>query len=340
MWCLGDKLSMGSNSFSNGWVFGPKNDLIVFGGATIFAILLAQILPQFQTGLIVFSFLDEVNVFVTFFYTYTLKYPNPLVGRKLLRTPFIVLFVLLAIWRIWGIKQVSLFVELFALYHFIKQQNAWFFISAEKEKIESSFEKWINILGIYSITWGLTLSSLASPVAYGWWRRSELIPLPVYLYKPLLAVSVGFIAVYCAYNFILFTLGRRLISKNFHFVNALIIWGGDRFIGHKYGFGLLMAAGHTIPYLFLCSLYLKKQMASGRQFKLPKISLPYLYGFIYIFSVLIGILEYCTAESAPSVLLLWGATSLCHFIIDGFFWKRRVNPEGSGILFNLQVVES
>ncbi|PIP88720.1 MAG: hypothetical protein COW01_11140 [Bdellovibrionales bacterium CG12_big_fil_rev_8_21_14_0_65_38_15] len=324
------------------WVYSFKEDMLVFGGATLISLMLALYLDTFIPFYWVFIFFDQPHVFTTFFYTY---------GSERFRKKFKIRLILLPILG-FGVSyylftQVSDYACYFVLsnmsiFHFMKQQSAWFFISKYKEKptgLNLKYENTIDKLVIYSCIWAPSLISTSSIIGVSGWRiPKDLIQMPQVFVWPVAIVWSVALVLYIGLQVFKFKKTKTISwGKNFHLLNAQIIWLFARFAETPklQVFGqFLMVFGHSIPYIYLGLKY-RESRTGKEKFFLNFSSLKTLFIFLMTFGMIVSYLEIETEikfYDAGLIPSLWLGVVYTHFMIDTFMWKTKTHPEGLAFL--------
>jgi hypothetical protein len=230
-------------------------------------------------------------------------------------------------------------LAVYTVFHFCKQQAAWFFIASSKDKLKKTkYENVIDKLTIYLSVAGPALISMCSIVGKKGWRISTDLPnLPdqvihIVFYSWII-VMIQYLCIQCIkYK------KKSYVTwgKHFHLINGLFIWVMYRlepidsiaFIG-----ALLLMYGHSIPYIYLGQRYMKDRIENGEKYYLPLPSKKFLFIALATFGIaaaysevkLVNIFWITNSEIVKSIILTCVFT---HYFFDGFLWKKQYHPEG------------
>jgi hypothetical protein len=328
------------------WVFGQNTDLLVFGTPIILSVLTSSILSlSFMQFISLYILVDQSHVYTTFFYTYNSKRFVKEHKKLLFLTPLISFIVSLLVIKLINFHAVAILLAVYTVFHFSKQQAAWFFISSAKERlVKGSFEKVIDKTTIWLSVLGPALMSMNPNVGKSGWRDSNDLPhlpdfiIPIIFYSWILSTVIYLIIQikkYQKYNYISW-------GKHFHLLNGLLIWVMYRLEPiHSIAFlgALLIMYSHSISYIYLGQRYMCSRVAKGEKYFLPLPPIKYLFIMLFLFGVMgayfevLVIAEYWLLNSVlvKSLVLTFVFT---HYFFDGFLWKRQYHPEGLEFLSN------
>lgn len=332
------------------WLFSKKWDILLFTGPIIVAYLVqltfnltdVNFFQSMYPFFIIFFISDGAHVYMTYYLSYL---DRDELKRKKYTYLFAPLIICLLVYlshsyfeKIWTIVFAT-----YTLFHFIKQQNAWYFITASKIQ-RNNREVWIDKFAAWSSTWGITILSLSDGVYFGWFKINDLPHLPTQLYPITLALMICSVSVYIGYY-----IYKALMTKNIHWakhhilLTAFIVWYLFRLSPekeHTILSTLIMLLHHSFPYIYLTSRQLKSVVLP----KYKKIrSFPYLVPYVliglYLLSVILSYFQthrlaqrdYFFELSQQALKLgaleysIWIGLSVFHYYIDGFYWKRNKN---------------
>lgn len=227
------------------------------------------------------------------------------------------------------------------MFHFAKQQMAWFFIAGAKENSQIyPLEKYIDRAVIYLSVLGPGLMSLSAIVGRNGWR--VIGDMPVIPDEFVLVIFGLWCISFSAYVVIQILKFQKiqLISwgKNFHLINGLFIWSMFRFLPlEKLGYigGYLVIFGHSIPYIYLGQRYVKNRIKEKEEFYIFFPSKIYVFVILWCLGMTLSFFEVSgfhlltsthTGFSIFRVLVI--SMVFTHYTIDGFMWRRDVHPEG------------
>jgi hypothetical protein len=160
------------------WVFGKKTDLFVYGSPIILSILTSSIFSlSFMEYVSLYILVDQSHVYSTFFYTYNSKRFVKEHKKLLFLTPIIAFIVSFSIINFISTHALAILLAVYTVFHFSKQQAAWFFISGGKEQVQkSSFERFIDKATIYLSVLAPALISMIPNVVTSGWREANDLP--------------------------------------------------------------------------------------------------------------------------------------------------------------------
>lgn len=322
------------------WVFGKKDDLLIFGGSTLIALTIGLFVTDFGEYFWMYILHDQPHVYTTYFYTYGSDRFSKKFKTALILLPIVIFSITLSIYHFLGQTAMLMVLANYSLFHFIKQQTAWFFISAAKEGPRSKSENYIDKSVIYFSIAGPAILSLVESTGKSGWRYTwDLVSLPAWIQNPIYTLwALSFTLYVLAQIKKYIQTGHISWGKHFHLMNGMLIWVIYRLEPfQKAGvFGLLLLVfGHSTPYLFLGSKYMNSRKSKGERFwatiNSPKFMLPVLI----ICTILLSYTE-VTARSFYSQNILIRSLLLTfvltHFTLDSFIWRKNIHPEGLSFL--------
>lgn len=322
------------------WVFSPKEDISVFGGASLIALILGCFIDSFGDYFWMYILYDQPHVYTTYFYTYGSKRFSKKFKIALTLIPIAFFIFALSLVKFVSTFSLTMFLAYYSIFHFVKQQCAWFFISAGKDCTRSSFEKRLDQIVIYSAIFTPAFLSMTEHIGKKGWRYpNDFFVLPEWIVLPLTLLWGGSLLIYTGFNIRKYLRSGIInVGKHFHLLNGMLIWVIYRLEPfHGAGvFGLLLLVfGHSTPYVFLGHKYMRAQQSKGESFFLiltsPKLMMPLLIlmtiGLSY-FEVQIRNVFY---DNVTVRCLLLTAV-FTHFTLDSFIWRSDVHPEGLSFL--------
>lgn len=220
------------------------------------------------------------------------------------------------------------FFALFSLWHFVRQHQAWFFLSLRGTPHTKSVTYWINQAGIAAVTWGFVLIGQCAEEREGWFQMNDLLLLPITLKEPLSVLTALAILAYVAHHGWL-SIKYKAIALSTHLVwlSAIVVWGGTRLLDVGYLYSPLIILPHAFAYMFLLQRYERKSIR-GRIIKSPLLWLAgaYLVGGLFQ-AQRSWPLFFDRAIEAPLWLTAFVFTiSVTHYIHDMIFWRNDENP--------------
>ena len=344
---------MNMSKVQNGWVFGLKGDALVFTGPILISFLFLGFnrfaLFGFDntthpiedaTGHYYFiqTYINLAHLYSTFWYTYTAPSQWRQHKSYFIWIPIILLIANLLAGFLNSSLMVYIIFAHFSVWHFVKQQQAWFYISAGRGAPRDKWTLLVDKAAIISGTLGYTLASQCEEEARGWFSRNDLIELPHFLYWPLVIASTFFVALYFVWH------GIRIYQKkpvnwaaHHMLLISAILWGYTRLGPQGPMTYYLNQLCHAVPYLYLGYRYMQSQRAAGETYWLPKVPVWVLGIFILIIAGQQGHFEMSvrfgtslTETLGPYRNMLIGCffntINITHYTLDMFYWNRQHNP--------------
>lgn len=320
------------------WVFSAKEDLLLFAGSTILAFIGSFFIDSFENYFWMFVFFDQPHVFTTYFYTYTSDRFSSQFRTTLILLPIICFICSYALWT--GFSDAFVYAVLgnFSVFHFAKQQCAWFFIAGAKEGrslVWSNYEKLIDRFVAYSAIGAPMLLSMTDAIGRSGWRRpGDLILVPMWLVEPIIVIWVGSWIAYLALQIKKYRHDKTITwGKHFHLLNGQLIWFIYRIIPIEQvniAGQMLIVFGHSFPYIYLGLNYYESRKTKEKFW--PGIqSIKLMACFVIAATILISYIEVVSERKFYSngiVPCIWMGLIFTHFLIDTFMWKYDTHPEG------------
>ena len=320
------------------WVFSIKEDLWLFAGSSAIALFASLFFESFTTYFWMFILFDQPHVFTTYFYTYTSDRFN-----KKFRIPLIILPILCFILSYLmfvnlGDKFAYAVLSNFSAFHFAKQQSAWFYITKGKEKSliqKRKIEHYIDKAVIQLSVLGPLLITMTDSIGRSGWRESgDLIPIPLFVKNPIFVLMIISWILYIALQIYKYQKFKVITwGKNFHLINALLIWTLYRFAtsGHLAMAGqLIVVFGHSFPYIYLGLKYYESR--KNKETFWPGINnMKLMATCVVLLGILISYIEVISEKAFYSdgiVPSIWLGIIFSHFLIDTFMWKTDTHKEG------------
>lgn len=322
------------------WVFSPKEDFSVFGGATLIALILGCFIDSFGNYFWMYILYDQPHVYTTYFYTYGSERFSKKFKVALILIPLTFFFLSLSLVEYVSSFSLTMFLAYYSIFHFIKQQCAWFFISAGKDSDRTNFEKHLDRIVAYSAIFVPSFLSMTEHIGKKGWRyHNDFFILPDFIITPLASLWIGSLLVYVFFNVRKFIATNQVnIGKHFHLLNGMLIWVVYRLEPFQGAgvFGLLLLVfGHSTPYIYLGHKYMQQEHKKGESFFLvltsPKLMIPVLI----LMTIGLSYFEVQTRNffaSSTIVRCLLLTIVFTHFTLDSFIWRRDIHPEGLSFL--------
>lgn len=329
------------------WLFSRNTDLAVFGGsaALSFAALgVGQFLGVSDTPgwawIPAVILCDVAHVWATLFRTYL----DP-IERKQRRTLLIVapMVGLAASIALCAVGQATFWRVLayLAIFHFVRQQYGWVSLYRAKAGETSRAGRIIDTVAIYASTlYPLFYWHAHAPRRFSWFVTGDVVALPIAELVPFaFAFWVAALATYLARAAMLWARGAANPGKDLVVVTTALAWyAGIVALDSDYAFSVTNVFMHGIPYFALIFVQARVRKTT-----------PLLTGSILTF---LGVLwaiafaeellwdravwhdrEWLFGDGWEMtglqmfVVPLLALPQLTHYVLDGFIWKRRSNPD-------------
>ncbi len=338
---------------SERWLFSPRVDVMAFAGVALLSFALSLLLPSLGVGadtppwafLIFVVFIDVAHVWSTLFRVY-------LDPHELRRRPLLYSAAPLLAYGL-GVAAHGLSPELFwrvlayvAAWHFIRQQVGWMVLYGRRAGStvrELDFDR----AAIFAATLGPVIWWHAHlPRAFWWFREGDFVAgLPAWVGTAALSVHAVVLVGWLA---------RALVLRRFHLGKTLLLFatwlswfGGIVLAQSDLTFTVMNVALHGVPYLVLLHRYAKGRDAQGGYGRLSWILRAGVPGFLLLLWVLAFLEEFAwdtlvwhehptlfgaaglELEGALLTLVvpLLSLPQTTHYLLDGFIWKTRTDPQ-------------
>lgn len=335
------------------WLFSPGVDSFAFAGTALLSFALTLLLPSLGVGadtppwafLVFVVFIDVAHVWSTLFRVY-------LDPEELRRRPLLYAAAPLLAYGL-GVALHAHSAETFwralayiAAWHFIRQQVGWMVLYGRRAR-SSAWELRFDQAAIYAATLGPVVWWHAHlPRAFWWFREGDFIGgLPEW---------VGSAALILHAAVLISWLGQSVALRRFHLGKTLLLFatwlswfGGIVLAQSDLAFTVMNVALHGVPYLVLLRRYAKGRDAEGgygRWSLLLRFGLP---GFLLVLWALAFAEEFLwdtlvwhdhpmlfgaggfELEGAVLALVvpLLSLPQTTHYLLDGFIWKPKTDPQ-------------
>lgn len=343
-----------SESLSPVWLFSPRLDLGVFLGSGLLSLILLAIGWQFDlldgetpdwAWISLVLMIDVAHVWSTAFRVY---FDKAELRRRLWLYSLVPVFGYaigvalysegdLVFWRV---------LAAIAVFHFIRQQWGW--VALYRRKIGDHLAGWkiLDIAAIYLATiypLAYWLSSL--PRNFEWFVQNDFIAIPAAIERILfplyLAVMVLYASTaiyrYCRADF-------SALGKDFVVLTTAVCWYlGIVAFNSDYAFTVTNVIIHGVPYFALIYFYARgRRESAGRLYQAATsnwfVFLATVWALAYFEELfwhrgvwverqaIFG--EAWNWQTARTFLVpLLAVPQLTHYVLDGFIWRRRGNPD-------------
>lgn len=334
-------------TLGNWSLFSPRIDLLVFLGSAFLSVLALGIgahwgylqgdSPEW-TWVVAVLLVDVAHVWSTAFRTYF----DPAEVRRrpglYLGTPLLAWLVGVALYALGGAVFWRVLAYL-AVWHFVRQQYGWVALYRAKNADPPGWHRWLDSLTIYLATlyplafwhahlprkfwWFLPQDFAAAPVEIAnWLAPFYWLSLSLYVLRSL-ATWVGY--------------GKVSPGKDMVIFTTWLCWYvGIVALNSDYAFTVTNVLIHGIPYMALVYYY----RAPGSSRSIPA---------WWVFLLTLWALAYCeellwdravwhertwlfgegweAGSWQPFWVPLLAVPQITHYVLDGFIWKRRHNPD-------------
>ena len=343
-----------SNRASWPWLFSARVDLAAFAGSALLSLMLLawgaasglvdRDVPEWSWVTCILL-IDVAHVYATGFRVYF----DP---QELWRRP----------WLYWGTPLVGYFLGVvlysegeglfwqvlayFAVFHFVRQQYGWVALYRSKAGEKESWSKWIDVAAIYAATlYPLVYWHAHLPRGFVWFKKNDFLGAPEVLESlcwPIYCLALG---LYAVTAFLRWTKGTPNPGKDLVVVTTAACWYlGIVAFNSDYAFTVTNVIIHGVPYMVLVYWYWTRRRARA------DVSGTARWRGLVWFVATIWVLAYAeelvwdrtvwhdkawlfgTAISLEPVVEMFvvpllATPQLSHYILDGFIWKRRANPD-------------
>lgn len=338
------------------WLFSARIDLLVFLGSAL--VSLAALWIGWRVGVLnndapewawvpFVLLIDVAHVYSTGFRVY-------LDSEELKRKPLLYGLVPLLGYVI-GVALYSESNLLFwrvlaylAVFHFIRQQYGWVMLYRAKAGERDSLGRSVDTFAIYSATiYPLIYWHSQLPRQFWWFLKGDFAPLPSLveeIARPLYWLALALYFMHALYRWVL--QGRVNPGKDIVVATTAVCWYvGIVAFNSDYAFTVTNVIIHGVPYLALVYWYARSRRASASaSYRVlsrgPLVFLLTLWAFAYVEELfwdrslwhergwLFG--GGWDMEGLKMLIVpLLALPQITHYVLDGFIWRRRSNPNFS-----------
>lgn len=232
-----------------------------------------------------------------------------------------------------------------AVFHFVRQQYGWVMLYRARGREHDTLGRWIDTLAIYLATiYPLIYWHCHLPRRFWWFLKGDFTALPVMLERiaePIYWAALGAYVLRSVYRGLVhrhFTPGKDIVVAT----TAVCWYVGIVALNSDYAFTVTNVIIHGIPYLALVYWYRQRKRTAGEG---PAHGWGIdLAGFLAVLWIAAYVEEMFWDRSIwhdrswlfgepwevggfKVVLVpLLALPQITHYILDGFIWKRRSNP--------------
>ena len=336
------------------WLFSRNLDLTVFLGSAILSLLLLAL--GWQLGIIneespdwtwvsAVLLIDVAHVWSTSFRVYfdKLELKRRIWLYTLVPTLGYTVGVALysegelTFWRVLAIV---------AVFHFVRQQYGWVNLYRRKLDETSNWTWWIDAAAIYLASiYPLAFWMTRLPRNFEWFVKDDFLSIPTLVETVLFPIYIAALAAYFGKSiYQYFTTGFVNVGKDIIVATTVVCWYvGIVVFNSDYAFTVTNVIIHGVPYFALIYVYARfRRETGGRVYRTLShnwlIFLATLWAIAYVEELFWnrgvwhehqwlfgGDWDWQTAKMYLVPLL--AVPQLTHYVLDGFIWKRKNNPD-------------
>ena len=346
--------SLRQSSENKYWLFSRSLDLFVFLGSAVAALFLLAV--GWQLGILneespewtwvtAVLFIDVAHVWSTSFRVY---FDKQEFKRRFWLYTFVPIFGYvfgvalysegdLMFWRI---------LAMIAVFHFVRQQYGWVNLYRRKLRETENWTWWIDTAAIYLASiYPLAFWMTRLPRNFEWFVKDDFLSIPALVESVLFPVYVLALTTYFIKSIYLYTsngfvnIGKDIVVST----TALCWYVGIVVFNSDYAFTVTNVIIHGVPYFALIYVYARfRRETSGRVYRALSnnwlIFLATLWAIAYIEELfwnrgvwhehqwLFGS-DWDWQTVRIYLVPLLAVPQLTHYVLDGFIWRRKNNPD-------------
>jgi hypothetical protein len=232
-----------------------------------------------------------------------------------------------------------------AVFHFVRQQYGWVALYRRKLGETESWTWWIDAVAVYLASiYPLAFWMTSLPRNFQWFVQNDFFQVPAFVATVLFPIYVAALTAYFAKSvYLYFAHGFLNIGKDIVVATTAVCWYvGIVVFNSDYAFTVTNVIIHGVPYFALIYFYARfRRETSGRVYRTLSqnwlIFLATLWALAYIEELfwsravwhergwLFGP-GWDWAEWKMWIVPLLAVPQLTHYILDGFIWRRKNNP--------------
>lgn len=342
------------------WLFGPKVDLGVFLGSALLSFAALGVGALVGVGnetpdwawIPAVLLVDVAHVWATGFRVY-------FDGRELSRRPLLYAAVPVAgylasaiVYRALGPAAFWRALAYLAIFHFARQQYGWLALYRARCGEKDPVGRLIDVAAIYAATlYPLVFWHTHLPRRFDWFVPHDIVSLPALFDGVAKPVYVAVLAAYLARSALAWRRGQGNLGKDVVVSTTAACWYvGIVALDSDYAFSVMNVFIHGIPYFAL--VYVTRARTAKATQEPSKRSLAAnLFAFLGVLWIVAYAEElvwdravwqerswlfgapWDVGEDARSFLVpALALPQLTHYILDGFIWRRRSNPDVASAL--------
>jgi len=234
-----------------------------------------------------------------------------------------------------------------AVFHFIRQQYGWVNLYRRKLGETARWTWWVDAAAIYLASiYPLAFWMTRLPRNFEWFVQNDFVSIPSVVETVLFPVYVLALTAYFAKSiFLYFTEGFLNIGKDIVVASTAVCWYvGIVYFNSDYAFTVTNVIIHGVPYFALIYMYARfRRESSGRVYKTLSHNwiffLATLWALAYIEELfwhrglwherewLFGSDWDWSRNIRTFVAPLLALPQITHYVLDGFVWRRKNNPD-------------
>jgi hypothetical protein len=237
-------------------------------------------------------------------------------------------------------------LALVAVFHFIRQQYGWVSLYRRKLKETENWTWWIDASAVYlASTYPLAFWMTRLPRNFEWFVKDDFVAIPTLVESVLFPIYVAALATYFGKSIYLYVRDGFLnIGKDIVVATTAICWYvGIVVFNSDYAFTVTNVIIHGVPYFALIYLYAQfRRETSGRVYRTLSqnwlIFLATLWAIAYVEELfwnrgvwhehqwLFGG-DWDWQVAKVYLVPLLAVPQVTHYVLDGFIWRRKNNPD-------------
>ena len=335
------------------WLFSRRLDLAAFGGSALVSMLV--LLWGAQQGLLeggdtpewtwlsLILLVDVAHVYATGFRVYFDR-------EELARRPFLYAFTPLACFvlaaAIYSEGALTFWrcMAYVAVFHFVRQQYGWVALYRARAH-ETDVWSWrVDAAAIYMATLYPLIYWHTVPREFSWFVNNDFLHLPAWISQVAWGIYLLAIAAYCVKSMTLWIHGNQNPGKDLVVATTVFCWYvGIVHYNSDFAFTVTNVVIHGVPYLVLVWWYMLRRSPSTNTTPPSKLKLAVtLLGTVWLLAYVEELVwnravwhEHDWLFGEPADVSSWqsllvpalAVPQLTHYVLDGFIWRRRSNPE-------------
>lgn len=326
------------------WLFSPRTDVAVFVGSALLAMLalavgyelgfLHQDTPDW-TWIYAVLLVDVAHVWSTGFRVYFDL-------EEVRRRPVLYVLTPILAWLV-GVLLYSLgeltfwrVLAYLAVWHFVRQQYGW--VMLYRARLQETRWRWLDAATIYATTlYPLLWWHAHLPRQFWWFLPGDFARVPAELVTVAGPLYWGLLAAYTFKSLAGWTSGQGNPGKDMVVYSTAVCWYvGIVALNSDYAFTVTNVLIHGIPYMALIWFYARRKGGGTRLGVAPFLLTLWLLAYCeemfwdraiwHERSWLFGGKWEVPGLHALLVPLL-AVPQITHYVLDGFIWRRKANPE-------------